>query len=47
MIDFEVLDINSEKQLMYAHYEEQETIQYLIEPYIKILTKNYHSQSII
>lgn len=47
MIDFEILDINSESQLMYAHYEEQETIQYLIEPYIKIMTKNYHSKSII
>ena len=47
MIDFEILDINSESQLMYAHYEEQETIQYLIEPYIKIMTKNYNSKSII
>lgn len=39
-IDFEVLDIESEKQLMMAHYEEQKNIQYLVEPYIKIMFKN-------
>ena len=39
-IDLEVLDIESEKQLMMAHYEEQKNIQYLIEPYLKVILKN-------
>lgn len=39
-IDLEVLDIETEKQLMIAHYEEQNIIQNLVEPYIKVMLKN-------
>lgn len=39
IIDLEVLDIETEKQLMMAHYEEQKEVQYLVEPYIKVMLK--------
>lgn len=40
MIDLEVLDIKTEKQLMIAHYEEQIEIQCFIELYMKVMLKN-------
>lgn len=38
-IDLEVIDIETEKQLMIAHYEEQKEIQSFTEPYIKVMLK--------
>lgn len=39
-IDLEVLDIQTEKRLMIAHYEEQNEIECFIQPYIKVMLKN-------
>lgn len=40
VIDLEVLDVQSEKRLMIAHYEEQQEVECFIQPYIKVMLKN-------
>ncbi|QEH70631.1 hypothetical protein QTL86_22690 [Cellulosilyticum sp. ST5] len=39
-IDLEVLDIQTERRLMFAHYEEQHEVECFIQPYIKVILKN-------